>query len=141
MDIEVKGRWYRIGKLDARTQFHVLRRLAPVLGEILPLIRVAKDEDVKEAVFDALEPLSTALAQMKDEDADYCLDHLLATVYKREGDSAYSPVIVNGSLAYADMDMPMMLQLAWKALMGSLGSFFPVKPQASSGDSPAPSVP
>ena len=57
--IEIQGKGFEIGRLNARQQFHIARRIAPVIVSL-----------VDDGVFNG-EKAAEALAELKDEDADY----------------------------------------------------------------------
>lgn len=117
MEIELNGVEYRLQKIDARKQFHIMRRLSPLFAELADAV------NAKSADLEAFKTLADALAKMTDDDADYCLFGLLACVQKRQG-KTYSRICVDNQLMFADMGMPEMLQLAVKALQFNFGDFF-----------------
>lgn len=136
-EVEVGGAKYRINRLDAMKQMHVVRRLAPMFKAIaeamqsLGGVSVKFDEliDSPQAV-EALNPLADALAQMRDEDADYivgtCLDACLRQAAPNV--DTWTPVRVNKNLAYQDIELPQMLTLTWHVLTENLARFFPSRP-------------
>jgi hypothetical protein len=118
--VEVGGQKYRIGRIDARKQFHVARRLAPLLAGMSAL-------GDKSAGFAALiGPLTDALSGMSDEDVDYVLDVCLGACQRIQPNGQGAPVIARGgALMFEDMDMGQMIQLAVKVIQENLGGFFP----------------
>lgn len=124
MEFELEGRTYRANKIDARSQFHIVRRLAPVLGEIAPAIQGGKKEGL-----DALPALASAIAKLSDADADYCIFGLLkAIVRKQDQGLGWTPVSTENLLMYDDISMPIMLQLAFKAFSHNMSGFFAALP-------------
>ena len=92
MEFELEGRTYRANKIDARTQFHIVRRLAPVLGEIAPALQ-------GKGGLDALPPLANAVAKLTDSDADYVIFGLLkAVVRKQDQGLGWGPVATGVSI-------------------------------------------
>lgn len=125
MNFDIEGRGYSVKKIDARTQFHIIRRLAPVLSELAPALKGSGNSDG----LDMLPPIAGALAKLSDADADYCLFGLLQAVSrKQDNDLGYGAVSVGTSIMYDDITMPIMLQLAWKALSHNMSSFFAALP-------------
>jgi hypothetical protein len=118
MDFEINGQQYRSGKLNARQQFHVARRLAPVLGGLATASQ-GNTEDF--ATF--LQPIADAIAGMSDADCDYVLDNCLAVVKRQQG-SAWANIFVNKAQMFEDIDMGVMLQIASKVITENLGGFF-----------------
>lgn len=118
--VEVGGQKYRIGRIDARKQFHVARRLAPLLAGMSGLTG-------KSVGFEAfIGPLTDALSGMSDEDVDYVLDVCLGVCQRLQLNGQGAPVIARGGgLMFEDIDMGQMIQLAVKVIQDNLGSFFP----------------
>jgi hypothetical protein len=124
------GHKYRVGRLDARKQFHIVRRLAPVLGELQAVASVKKPED-------AFAPLAVAVSRLSDEDSDYCIFGLLAVVSReQEQGLGWGPVSTGTTLMYDDVDLGAMLRLAWFAFSENLSGFFPAAPSGSKGRNP-----
>jgi hypothetical protein len=118
--VEVGGHQYRVGRIDARKQFHVARRLAPLLAGMSSV----PDKSAGFAAF--LGPLTDALSGMSDEDVDYVLDTCLGVCQRIQTNGQGAPVIARGgSLMFEDMDMGQMIQLAVKVIQENLGGFFP----------------
>lgn len=136
MEFQLADRSYRVGKIDARAQFHIVRRLAPILGELTGALQgrvsgsAATDEASKaKAVMDILPPIAEALAKLSDADADYVIFGLLKAVVRKEDQGlGWFPVSTGDRLMYDDITMPMMLQLAWKALAFNMSGFFAALP-------------
>ena len=122
MEFELEGRTYRANKIDARTQFHIVRRLAPVLGEIAPALQ-------GKGGLDALPPLANAVAKLTDSDADYVIFGLLkAVVRKQDQGLGWGPVATGEQLMYDDITMPLMLKLAWQSFSFNMSGFFVALP-------------
>lgn len=117
--VEVGGQKYRIGRIDARKQFHVARRLAPLLAGMSSV----PDKSAGFAAF--LGPLTDALSGMSDEDVDYVLDICLDACQRIQANGHPAPVMVRGGLMFEDIDMAQMIQLAVKVIQQNLGGFFP----------------
>lgn len=125
MEFEIEGRTYRANKIDARSQFHIVRRLAPVLGEIAPAIQAGG----KQGGMEALPALTAAIAKLSDTDADYCIFGLLKAVSRKQDQGlGWGPVCAETSIMYDDITMPIMLQLAWKAFSFNMSGFFAALP-------------
>lgn len=111
---------YQIRKLDGRKQFHVMRRMGPLVMHVTA-------GDIGAAV--------TALAQMKDEDVDYVLDACLAVVARRQDlptGVMFADVMPRpGMCMFSDLTADDMMQLAVAVVQDSLGSFFDMTQSAS----------
>jgi hypothetical protein len=144
-DIEIGGASYRIGAPDVFAQFHIARRLAPVMaalagafsafeagsaekaeGEAEVASLIAEAARPGAGVFAALEPLANALSQMSDADADYVVKTCLKSCQRANGkDLGYVNVVApNGRMMFEDIDMPTMLRLVWAVIEGNLTGFF-----------------
>ena len=142
---------YRSGKLNARQQFHVSRRLLPLVGEMAAIAPVMSgfsaarqaalaaeigDESAEETMATAsgmqsmLVPFSRALAGMADAECDYVLDHCLAVVQRLTGGNgagaAYGDVWNQRArrIMFEDIDMMQMIQISAEVLMDNLSGFF-----------------
>ncbi|MNO26503.1 hypothetical protein D3C76_163570 [compost metagenome] len=133
---------YRAGVIDARQQFHIVRRLAPFLGGLAPVM--GKVSAVKAAggkasdmtqddMMDVLPKIGEALASMDDETADYVIFGLLAVVTREQGQGlGWAPVSSGKALMFTDITMPQMITLCGRALQANLGDFFAVLSSVSS---------
>jgi hypothetical protein len=146
---------YRSDKLDALTQFHVSRRLLPVLTsftdvmvnlgpEAVAALVGGEDESagaLSNALGDlaAMRPLLEAVAKMPDEDANYVLNSALKVTHRANlapsGEIAsWSPVWNTAAkrVMFDDIEMMEMLQIARAVLTESLGRFFFAPPSSLS---------
>jgi hypothetical protein len=110
MELEIKGQNYRFGVLDAFKQFHLARRIAPVMGSL------AQAGGLK----DALQPIAEAVARMPDQDCNFVLQTCLRSVQRQSG-PVWANIFVGESLMF---DLGVMLQLTAKVIQENLGPFF-----------------
>lgn len=147
---------YRSDKLDALTQFHVSRRLLPVLTSFTDVMvnlgpettaaLVGGGDEASGALSSALgdlaamRPLLEAIAKMPDDDANYVLNAALRVTHR--ANLAPSGEVVSWSpvwnatarrVMFDDIEMMEMLQIARAVLTESLGRFF-LDPLSSSSD-------
>lgn len=122
---------YSTGRLPAKVQFHVVRRLGKVLGKLSGMAGLIKAGTTPEELqadpefgMAMLEPLAEGLAEMSDEAADYVIDHCLAVVERKQASGGMASVMVAGKLMFEDMDMGVMIQLVWAVLQENLSGFF-----------------
>ncbi|SAL25717.1 phage tail assembly chaperone [Caballeronia telluris] len=125
--VEISGQQYRIGRLDAKRQFHVARRLAPLLAGLGGALK-----GEAKGFAEMVSPIAEALAKMSDEDTDYVLDTCLLVVQRQSGQGWQSVMVKNGGLLFQDIDLPAMLQLTVAVIQQNLGSFFPAGPSPAS---------
>ena len=150
---EVGEHTYRSGTIPAMQQFHVGRRLAPVLPAFRDLIPIAgmlqsmsgamkegkplSREDVTEIAL-AVEPVVKAFASLSDADCEYVLAATLGVTQRQQG-QIWAPVWSKSAnaLMFDDLDAAGMLQIAAIVLMGSFQRFFPTPPSASTNTAAA----
>ena len=123
-EIEINGQTYRIGKLNALAQFHVSRRLAPVLAAVgvsLSSLKEGMKADQQDFVT-MLEPISQVMAKMTDEETNDVIFTCLAVVSRKQ-DDRFAPVQNGTQLMFQDIDMPIMLRLVVATLRENLGNF------------------
>lgn len=134
---EVFGNRYKIGRMNALDQFHVMRRLhglAAAAGRSFEEIQkfggaealeaAVKEQKPTGRILDILAPVLRAVGEMREEDVNYVFDKCLSAVERQVQGGAWSPVYGRGGLMYSDIGMPAMLVLVWYALEGNLGNFF-----------------
>lgn len=126
MEITLKGQNYRSGRLSAMQQFHVARRVAPALTGLVAALGGASPS--QEDFAKSLAPLADAVAQMPDADAEYVLGTCLAIVSRQTEPNTWAPVWRGGQLAFDDIDLGTMLQLAAKVIQDNLGNIFGALP-------------
>ena len=149
-DFTVKGAVYRAGRLDAFQQFHIARRLGPVMAALagaaseaaspavaggsatepggLPAIDGLSDEAVTNLVAG---PLAAAISELKQEDVDYILKTCLKAVERQQTNATggipfWAPVAPAGAIMFEDLryDLSAMLELVTHVIQENLGSFF-----------------
>lgn len=130
-EFEFGGEAYRIGVINAEEQFHIFRRLAPMVAtmgvEMLRLLSRQQDtaEMSKTDWMVTVAPVIGEMARMPQEDVDYVIKHSLKVVRRRDGDM-WAPLLnASGSLMYQNLSMPAMLRLIFEVLRHNLDDFFP----------------
>ena len=138
MDFEVNGVKYRAAKMDAFSQFHVARKLAPVfatLGGLADVLAPTKGDDAAKGGA-ALLRLAEAISALSDEDSEAVLTRCLAVV-SRITDTAVgaaSTPVWNGAakrFQYADIGLMEMVQIAVHVIQDSLSDFTSALPSGS----------
>lgn len=145
------GREFKLIKLDAMKQFHVARRLGPILADLLPsmkgVMKLVKKGSVPtvesltaemssrpeseqlESAAEFLSPIMDGLSKLSDEESEMVLRTLLSGVEMKQSAGNWLR-ISNGTLfAVQDLDLPVMLNLAGRSFMHNLAGFFASLPQ------------
>lgn len=135
--IEIGGKEYRLDRLTAFQQLHVSRKIAPLVPKIFPLMGLAasltgadKGEILARLMASgdgfaaALGPLAEVLATMPDDHVNFVLSECLSIVFRRNGDRWASVWNAKqGVSMFDDIDMAVMLRLAFEVIRESLGNF------------------
>ncbi|MGM1003054.1 hypothetical protein GPS59_12810 [Acinetobacter haemolyticus] len=133
--MEINGIEYSIGRLNAVDQFHVSRKIAPIVPKLMPIIAEVAKGDLAKAIesiegdesgdlsdlqplADALSPLMDAIAQMPEDDVNYIIFKCLS-VSKRGG----AAVCRNNTIMFDDIDMTQLLPLVIATIRINLGNF------------------
>lgn len=128
MEFTVGEHTYRAERIPARQQFHLVRRLAPFIGEVAPVLAALKGR-ADDVGVEAVKPLGQALAKMTDEECDYVVFGLLRASKRRiEGGLGWAEVAVGTQLNHSDITMLQMLQIAWGVLRHNLADFMAALP-------------
>ncbi|BAU93386.1 hypothetical protein MPPM_4781 [Methylorubrum populi] len=116
-EFEVDGHTYRSKKMNARTQFHVMRRMAPILA---PLQSVATGD-----LNGTLVPLAQAIGSLSDDASDYILDRCLEVVERKQGEAGWAKVKLDGGRnMFDDIDLMALLQIAANVLRDNYAVLF-----------------
>ncbi|HVI10231.1 MAG TPA: hypothetical protein VND65_18215 [Candidatus Binatia bacterium] len=126
-EVTVKDQTYRVGRLDARTQWKITKRLLEPLAEIgkLGSDGSAANPDPTKFFDQVSGPLAKAISSIKDEDSDFIIDKCLAVCHRKQGD-VWAPLVRGGNLMFSDLnqDMVAMLSITFAVLKENLGNFF-----------------
>lgn len=124
--IPVNGHKYRVGKLNVMEQFHVGRKLGPLLATLglsLATLQASVDFDLNDFA-PVMGHVSKLLAEMPQADADYIIFTCLSVVSREQpGATRAAPVCVEGQMMFADFDLPTMMRLVVEVLKDNLGNF------------------
>lgn len=134
--LPVNGQTYMIGKLNALTQFHVSRRLAPLLAQMgvsLHSLRAGLNADLEDFL-PVLGPVTDMLARMSDDDANYIIFTCLSAVTRQSGER-WAAITAGQSLMFDDIDMPTMLRLVVEVVKDNMGAFMRELPDATQSTS------
>lgn len=128
------GVTYLVGNINGVEQFHLFRRLAPMVAtmgvQMFQLLsgKQAAQEMSKTDWMLLAAPLVGEMAKMPQEDVDYIIQNSLKVVRRREGD-AWAPLLnVQGQLMFQNLGMVAMLRIILEVLRHNLDDFF-VEPQ------------
>jgi len=125
---EINGQTYRAGKMDAFKQFHVSRRIAPIIPTLIPVfLRLANDGSIVknlDALAEVLGPFADGIAAMSDESSEFVIGTCLSVVQRQNG-SLWAPVWNSQQKVcmFDDLDLGAMIQIVLRVLQDNLGPF------------------
>lgn len=126
--VEIEGQRYVIGKMNAMTQFHVARKLAPVLSAMG--VSASQIGDKQTDLGAMLGPIMDVVATMDDATVEFIINNCLAVVRRIDGERAQVVRSSSGQMMYADIEMTTMVRLAVEVIKDNLGGFFGQPPGA-----------
>lgn len=117
-EFNVGGQTYRSNRMDAFTQFHVMRRLAPIFSNL-------KDAyaDGSTDLSNGLEAAAKAIGDMTDIDSEYVLKACLDATKRKQGET-YASLRAGGRLMFEDIGLQEMMQISWYVLRDNFSPFF-----------------
>lgn len=139
-EFSIGGRNFKLCKIDAFKQFHIVRRIGPLLSDLLPAMKGMQNLKNVEALpesekLDVLAkfagPIMNGLSKLPDADADLVLFGLLSAVEVQQAAGNWARVATSNMLMIQDLELPALLQLAGRAFMFNLAGFFGALPQKS----------
>lgn len=128
---------YRIGLLNPIQQFHVSRRLAPVLSAMgvsaFELFQAGKSLEIGDLdLMTVLSAITDMIAKMPEDDVNYIFNTCLGVVHRKQVDGRFANVWVQQRFVFEDIDMNAMVRLTVAVVQDNLSGFFPQAPAATS---------
>lgn len=140
VEFEINGRQFRFDKLPAMQQFHVSRKIAPLLPPLFPIFaQVTKELQAEgktkktkgnlttdlDKIGPLFQPFADVLAGMSDETAEYVFGTCLGIVWYKHGENWIKFWNTTGKIAMvAELnDVGLMLQLVARVIQDALAPF------------------
>lgn len=130
LEFEISNRKLRADRLTPIEQFHLSRKLAPLVPPLVPvLLKIARDADAVgiERVLElaeVAEPFALALAAMKNEAAEEILNHTLRSVKVETAPTVWMPLWVGTTASVVEMnDFSKLLPIMLRVIQFNLGDF------------------
>lgn len=130
-DFTVNGINYKSQKMPAMQQFHVARRLMPLLSGLSEAFRTGLENPEG-----AMEIIAGAITKLSDADTEYVLNACLDLTSRQDG-QIWSRLRAGNRLMFEDIGMPEMLQIVFNVLQDNFANFLPGLPQQSTPANPA----
>jgi hypothetical protein len=132
IEFEIGGNQYRADKLNVFQQFHVQRKIAPLIPPLIPVFLRIQEMRAKQlglvsnlaSISELLQPFADGLAGLPDADAEFVLSTCLAVVRRRAGDH-WAPVWSASAkaLMFDDLDLGSALPIVVRVIRDNLGPF------------------
>lgn len=142
-EFDLGGRKFKLNKINAMVQFHIVRRIGPLITELISVMgQISKKnvegmtEEEKVMEFGKLAtPIMMGLSKLSDQDSEYVLYRLLAAVEVHQPQfNVWSHVArAESGIMFQDIELPVIMQVAARSLMFNLKGFFSLLPQKASG--------
>lgn len=141
-DFVVGDKKFKLNKINAMIQFHILRRIGPLLTELMTVMgHIARknvdgmtEEQKLEEFAKIANPIMMGLSKLSDADSEYVLFRLLtATEYHQAQFNVWSRVACDTGILMQELEFPVLMQVATRSLMFNLKGFFSLLPQKASG--------
>lgn len=139
-DFQIGARKFKLNKINTFEQFHIVRRLLPILGELLPVLgKVQKlgkldPEKMSEEQLQMFVPVIGGLSKLSDEDANRVLLGLCSAVeMQQQPANNWARVATSAGLMFEDLELPVIMQIAGRAFAYNMSGFFALMPQVSAG--------
>ena len=140
-DFEIGGVKFKLNKMDAFKQFHIVRRISPLLSELLPAMKeiarnktdmqAMSDDDKFEQFAKIGQPLLMGFSKLSDEDANKVLLGLLSSVEIQQSHGNWARISTETAMMINNLELPVLMQAAGRAFMFNLSGFFAVAHRAS----------
>jgi hypothetical protein len=122
------GHTYRIDKLKLFDQLHIMRKISPLVPQLIPLfVQVSKKglSDSLGTLPELLQPFADALSGMKDDDAEFVIGACMSVVKRQQGDSWASAWNGPAKMAmFSEMnDLGVLMPMVVRVITENLGPF------------------
>jgi hypothetical protein len=133
VEFELEGKEFRFDKLTAMQQFHVSRKIAPLIPPLLPIFaQIRKDAASQKEVMDdfdvigpLFQPFADGLAEMSDDASEYVFNTCLGAIKYHHGGNWIPMWSTSGKVAMvAELnDVGVLLRLVVRVITESLAPF------------------
>ena len=123
---------YKIGKLSVFDQWHLSRKVAPIIPTLIPVFMKLQKSSGENplsgdlaGMAELITPFAEGIANMDNESSEFILSTCLGAVQRKQGDS-WAPIWSNrGAVCmFDDIDLGSMIQMCFRVIKESLGPFF-----------------
>lgn len=127
-EVEIAGQRYRIGRLSAIKQFHVSRRIAPIIPTLIPVfMRLKVAGDLRHdflGMAELVQPFADSIAAMSDEDTEFIFSSCLTNVHRNTGKTWAAIWSAQAhDCMFDDMDLGVLIHLVIRVVQDNLAPF------------------
>ncbi|WP_236209011.1 phage tail assembly chaperone [Pseudomonas tohonis] len=132
-EFELAGKNFRIGRMPAMQQFHLSRKVAPIIPTLIPVflkLQAGNQQDGGDTPLSGdlggtaalLGPFADAIADMPNDAAEFVLSTTLAVVQLKQGTN-WVPIWSeqHKTTMFDDLDLGVLIQLSVRVMVVSLG--------------------
>lgn len=131
-DFSIGALKFKVNKLDVFKQFHIMRKMTPILADLMPVARkLAQTSIPGDEQFEALVPIMNGISKLSDTEASNVLLGLLSCIEVQQAQGNWAKVATDNHLLFQDFELPLLMQLAGRAFAFNLKGFLAGLPQAS----------
>lgn len=131
---QIGDRQFKVSKINAMRQYHIVRRIAPILGDMLPAMKevskkksenLSEDQKLEQAA-DIFAPIMHGISKLSDKDSEFVLYGLLAAVEMKQSEGNWAKLSNGDMLMFDNLELPVLLQAAGRSFMYNMTGFFGV---------------
>lgn len=130
IEFELGTKQYRAEKLNAFQQFHVSRKIAPLIPALIPVFLSVSQmkgglQQNLPTIAGLLQPFADGIAALPDDAAEYVMSTCLSVVRRRTDGETWAPVWSSSakSVMFDDMDLGGLMPIVMRVIQENLGPF------------------
>ena len=134
-DFSIGNLNFKLNKLDPFKQFHIVRKVGPILADLLPAMKgmAEKQNKLKNKLSESEKldqfaeiaaPVMLGLSKLSDADSEMVLLGLLSSVEIQQSSGNWAKVANSTMVIMQDLELPVLLQIAGRAFGFNLAGFF-----------------
>jgi hypothetical protein len=129
IEFDVGGKNYRAERLTCLQQFHVSRKIAPLIPSLVPVFLSLAQmkgglKDNLPAMAEMLQPFADGIAGLPDEAAEYVIGTCLSVVRRKQGDNWAAIWSASAkAMMFDDLDLASAIPLVIRVIQDNLGPF------------------
>lgn len=130
-DFEIGSKKFKLNKLNALKQFHIARRVTPILADLLPYLKdfklaltVTSESEKLEQFAKIATPFMNGISKLSNADSELVLIGLLSCVEVQQSSGNWARIANDEMIMIQDLDLPVLLQAAGRGFIYNMKGFF-----------------